>query len=266
MIFGDLGDLKLHDICLTSEEKPRKNFTQETCPDRGSNPGPLRDKRACYHLLHTSGHSFRWRQPEQNTDKGHTHNPRTEIKITDPAALESRDSTDHATATDQCWIYYNSFYKYTRHARYNFHITVDHMHIFWPHKDMEGLPGEASAQYRATSETPRTWKTIHTIHAPIHSDKVNVKGWLWRPNDIRGPCEPNFLIFVLQVRKNPKKTSPRRFVPTGHRTRARCVTDVHATACSTAVDFDLIDIIKNSASLYFHNCIVHSNNLIRPNS
>ena len=24
----------------------RKNLTQETCPDRGSNPGPLRDKRA----------------------------------------------------------------------------------------------------------------------------------------------------------------------------------------------------------------------------
>ena len=55
MIFGDLRGLKLPDICLTSEEKPRKNLTQETCPDRGSNPGPLRDKRACYHLLHSGG-------------------------------------------------------------------------------------------------------------------------------------------------------------------------------------------------------------------
>ena len=43
----------------------------------------------------------------QNTDKGHTPNPRIEIKIHDPsgnrtraARLESRDSTDHATATD----------------------------------------------------------------------------------------------------------------------------------------------------------------------
>ena len=34
MIFGDLGGLKLPDICLTGEEKPRKNLTQETCPDR----------------------------------------------------------------------------------------------------------------------------------------------------------------------------------------------------------------------------------------
>ena len=33
MIFGDLGGLKLPDICLTGEETPRKNFTQETCPD-----------------------------------------------------------------------------------------------------------------------------------------------------------------------------------------------------------------------------------------
>ena len=47
MIFGDLGYLKLPDICLTGEENSRKNQTQETCPDRESNPGPLRDRRAC---------------------------------------------------------------------------------------------------------------------------------------------------------------------------------------------------------------------------
>ena len=53
MIFGDPVGLKLPDICLTGDEKPRKNLTQETCPDRGSNPGPLRDRRACYRLLHS---------------------------------------------------------------------------------------------------------------------------------------------------------------------------------------------------------------------
>ena len=41
--------------CLTFVLQVRKNPTQETCPDRGSNPGPLRDKRACYHLLHSGG-------------------------------------------------------------------------------------------------------------------------------------------------------------------------------------------------------------------
>ena len=55
MIFGDPVGLKLPDIRLTGEEKPRKNLTQEACPDRGSNPGPLRDKPACYHLLHSGG-------------------------------------------------------------------------------------------------------------------------------------------------------------------------------------------------------------------
>ena len=58
MIFGDLGRLKLPDICLTGEEKPRKNLTQETYPDRGSNSGPLRDRRACYRLAHSGGLSF----------------------------------------------------------------------------------------------------------------------------------------------------------------------------------------------------------------
>ena len=56
MIFGDLVGLKLPDISLTGEEKPRKNLTQDNCPNRGSNPGPLRDRRACYRLLHSGGH------------------------------------------------------------------------------------------------------------------------------------------------------------------------------------------------------------------
>ena len=55
MIFGDLVGLKLPDIRLTGEEKPRKNLTQETCLDQGLNPGPLRDKHACDHLFHSGG-------------------------------------------------------------------------------------------------------------------------------------------------------------------------------------------------------------------
>ena len=55
IIFRDLVGLKLPDSRLTGEEKPRKNLTQENCPDRESNPGPLRDKRTCYHLFHSGG-------------------------------------------------------------------------------------------------------------------------------------------------------------------------------------------------------------------
>ena len=45
-----LTSLLKDSICLTGEKIPRKNLTQETCPDRGSNPGPRRDRRACYRL------------------------------------------------------------------------------------------------------------------------------------------------------------------------------------------------------------------------
>ena len=58
MIFGDLGGLKLPDICFTGEEAP-KNTTQETCPERGSNPGQLHDRRACYRLTHSGGFNYR---------------------------------------------------------------------------------------------------------------------------------------------------------------------------------------------------------------
>ena len=39
--------------------------------------------------------------------------------------------------------------------------------------------------------------------------------------------------------KPPKETSLRKLDPAGDRTRARCVTDAHAVACSTAVDQNL---------------------------
>ena len=54
MIFGDLWGLKLPDNCLTGEEKPEKTSPRKR-PDRGSDPGPLRDRRACYRLPHNGG-------------------------------------------------------------------------------------------------------------------------------------------------------------------------------------------------------------------
>ena len=50
IIFGDLVGLKLPDICLTDEENPGKNLTQE--------PGPLSDRSACYRLFHSGGSKF----------------------------------------------------------------------------------------------------------------------------------------------------------------------------------------------------------------
>ena len=42
-------------------------------------------------------------------------------------------------------------------------------------------------------------------------------------------------IYLIGEEK-PRKNSPRKLVPTGDGTRARCVTDAHATTCPTAVD------------------------------
>ena len=58
MMSGDRLGLKFPDICLMGEEKPQKNLTQETCPDRESNPGPLRERRIRYPLLHNSGYAI----------------------------------------------------------------------------------------------------------------------------------------------------------------------------------------------------------------
>ena len=59
----------------------------------------------------------------------------------------------------------------------------------------------------STSETTRT--SIHTSHAPIHSNKVNLKGWLWRPHDIRGPCGPKASLYLsYRWGKAPKKPHP----------------------------------------------------------
>ena len=40
----------------------------------------------------------------------------------------------------------------------------------------------------------------------------------------------------LTGEEKTRKTSPRKLVPTGDRTRARCVTGAHATACLIAVN------------------------------
>ena len=52
---GIFVGLRLPDSCLTGEKKPRKNLIQETCTDRESNPGQLRDRSTCYRLLYSAG-------------------------------------------------------------------------------------------------------------------------------------------------------------------------------------------------------------------
>ena len=48
MISGDGWGLSFPDICLTVEEKPRKEPQSGNWPDRGSNPGPLCERQRRY--------------------------------------------------------------------------------------------------------------------------------------------------------------------------------------------------------------------------
>ena len=105
-------------------------------------------------------------------------------------------------------------------------------------KDMKGLPGCDQLNAGATSKTTRTLKTIHTIHSLIDSNKADMIKMIVMPKWYSGePWGPK-ASWHLSYRwgETPKKTSPRKLVPTGDRTRAHCVTGAHATACSTAVD------------------------------
>ena len=113
---------------------------------------------------------------------------------------------------------------------------MDHIHTFLTTQGHGGPPRMSDQPNAgATSETVQTGKTIHTKHTLSHPNKANMEWWLRQPNDIRGPCGPK-VSWRLSYRwgKTPKKTSPRRPVPTGDRTRARCVTSAYATTCSTA--------------------------------
>ena len=54
----------------------------------------------------------------------------------------------------------------------------------------------------------------------------------------------------LTGEENPVKTSPRKLVRTGDRTRARCVTGAHATAWPTAVDNRISKIVQRYSQVY----------------
>ena len=83
----------------------------------------------------------------------------------------------------------------------------------------------------ATSETSHTWKTIHTRHTVSPTRRI------WN-DDYGGQmifgdlCGPE-VSWHLSYRWG--KTSRRKPVPTGDRTRARWVTGAHASACSTTL-------------------------------
>ena len=79
----------------------------------------------------------------------------------------------------------------------------------------------------ATSESTRVLKTIRNIPSHIHFNKADMRRMNTITEDLVGLKLPDI---CLICEENPEKTSPRKRVPTGDRTHARCVTDGHATA------------------------------------
>ena len=67
-----------------------------------------------------------------------------------------------------------------------------HTYFFDHIRTRRASPDEGSAQFRSHFRDNTNMKddSQHTIHAAIHSNKANMKEWLWRPKDIRGTCRP----------------------------------------------------------------------------
>ena len=70
-------------------------------------------------------------------------------------------------------------------------------------------PGEGSAQCRGHLRDNTDMKDDTPSTHPFILNKANMKGWLWRPNDIRGPCGPK-ASWHLSYRwgKTPRKPHP----------------------------------------------------------
>ena len=116
--------------------------------------------------------------------------------------------------------------------------------LFLPHKDMEGLPGWVISPMPGLP--PRQHKHERQYAPSSHSAITTRRRWddddgQMIFGDLGTLKFPDIcLTGEEKPRKKPEKTSPRELVPTGDRTRARCVPSAHATTFSTAVD------IKNS--------------------
>ena len=112
------------------------------------------------------------------------------------------------------------------------------MLLFWAHRDMEGLPGLVISSMPGPplrQQKDERWYTPST-HPFILTRRI------WK-DDYDGQ-----MIFGDHVGltlpdtwgKPPNKTSHRKLIPTGDRTRARCLIGANATACSTAVNGNMI--------------------------
>ena len=116
-------------------------------------------------------------------------------------------------------------------------LTLHHIHTFLPCKDMEGLlgwgissmlgplPRQHKHESRYTSST-HPFIIIRRLRKDDYAGKMIF-------GDLLGLKLPDI---CLTGEEKPRKTSPRKLVPTGDPTRARCVTGAHTIFCSTVMN------------------------------
>ena len=114
---------------------------------------------------------------------------------------------------------------------------MDHIHTFLTTQGHGGLPGWVISPM--PGPPPREHKHERQYTPSTHS--IIPTRRIWNDDydgqmilgDLGGLKFPDI---CLTGEEKPRKTSPRKLVPTGDRTRARCVTSTHATTWYTVVD------------------------------
>ena len=233
---GNHVGLKLPDICLTGEEIPRKNSTQETCPDRRSNPA------RCVTGTHATACS---------TCKKHL------ISLPEFILLLIGSFT---------WITPPGPYRATTCRGRE---LISGSHTFLTTQEHGGLPRmRCQLNAGATSETAQTWKMIHSRHILRHSNKANMKSWLRRPNDIRGSCGPKvswhlFYMWGKTPKKLTQETCPDRGSNPGPlRDRRACYRLFHSVGSFTIIrrkKEKLKIAVTQSDLIQFRNIIQQTN-------
>ena len=118
-----------------------------------------------------------------------------------------------------------------------------HTYFFDHTRTWRASPDEGTAQCRGHLRDNANMKDdSHHSRTPFILTR-----WIWK-DDYDGQIIFRDLVSLklpdicLTGEKPPQKKTPRKLVLTGDRTLAHCVTGVHATGCSTAVDcrFNLI--------------------------
>ena len=112
-----------------------------------------------------------------------------------------------------------------------------HIHTFWPHKDMEGLPGWVISSM--PGPPPRQHKHERRYTPGTHSFIRTRRIWNY---DYGGQMifgdlvDLKFPDICVTRKEKHRKNLTQETCPDRESIRARCLTDAHATACSTAVD------------------------------